>query len=172
MINKLKEELPKASVAMFDPVHGDVMDQATNKVFGKSARQSLHLSEAKVIVALQADLLGSDSQCSSNTRGFAALRDPAEHDGEMSRLYVVEAGYSQTGASADCRLALRPSEMPAFLSELGRRIDAASDRDDSVPETAFDELGPAERLERFLDALAPRPLPKRVTTRWWLWVSI
>ncbi len=75
----------------------------------------------------------------------------------MSRLYVVEGGYSSTGAAADSRLALRPSQMPAFLSELARRVEklAGGDADEpTVENTPFDEIGSTERLERFLDVLA------------------
>jgi molybdopterin-containing oxidoreductase family iron-sulfur binding subunit len=75
----------------------------------------------------------------------------------MNRLYVVEGGYSSTGAAADSRLALRPSQMPAFLAELGRRVEKLSggeQHDHSGEQDAFDQIDAGERLERFLDVLA------------------
>ncbi len=76
----------------------------------------------------------------------------------MNRLYVVEGGYSGTGAGADTRLAIRPSQMAALLAELGRRVDelvGGAQHDHSGEGTkAFNELSPEERLERFLDVAA------------------
>ncbi len=155
MLAALKKKCPSATFARFDAVHGGVMREATAKVFGKSARQVLDLSEAKVIVALQADILGSDVGMVSTARSFAKKRDAGA--GDMSRLYVVEGGYTSTGVMADSRLALRPSQMPAFLAELGRRVEklAGGEKHDHAGESAaFDELSHEERLERFLDVLS------------------
>ncbi len=163
MLGRLQERMPGATIAMYDGAHGDAMRKATSEVFGKPARQVLDLGSAEVIVTLQADVLGSDPGFLGNARGFSANRDPLASGGAMSRLYAVEGGYTQTGATADSRLALRPSQMPAFLSELGRRVEALADNADNGglgddagerPEQAFDELDHPERLERFLDAAA------------------
>ena len=159
LLGRLKEQLPASTFAFYDGVHGDAMRTATSEVFGKPAKQLLDLAAAEVIVALQSDILGNDPGFLGNARSFAANRDPLANDGAMSRLYVVEGGYTQTGAAADCRLAIRPSQMPAFLSELGRRVEALTAvadpaATDELPGQAFDELDPAERLERFLDAAA------------------
>ena len=155
LLKDVQQRLPKATLARHDSVGGDVMRNATAAVFGKPANQVLKLDEAKVIVALQADLLGQDRAQLSNMAGFAKHRDP--QTGDMSRLYVVEGGYTSTGAAADCRLALRPSQMPAFLGELSRRVEQLKSGaphehgDDSQP---FDKISAADRLERFLDVLA------------------
>ncbi len=153
MLSELRKRLPKATFVSFDGVHGDAMSEATKKAFGKPARQVLDLSSAKTIVAIQADILGSDPGFLSNARGFAMNRDSKD----MSRLYVVEGGYSATGVSSDARLALRPSEMPAFLSELSRRVDklkGGETHDHGVDSQSFDEISAADRLERFIDTVA------------------
>ncbi|TWU23859.1 Tetrathionate reductase subunit B precursor [Novipirellula galeiformis] len=155
LLSELKKKCPSATIARYDSVYGDAMRDATKQVFGKPAKQVLDLSDAKVIVTLQADILGADTGMIANARSFAKHRDPIE--GEMSRLYVVEGGFTSTGVMADSRLALRPSEMPAFLSELGRRVEklAAGESHEHGEETkAFDELTHPERLERFLDVLS------------------
>ena len=160
MVQRLRGELPGATVAIYDGARDDVMSRATRSVFGTPAEQLLDLGSADVILTLQADPLGQDAGFLENARSFAENRDPMANDGEMSRLYVVEGGYSLTGAAADSRLALRPSQMPAFLSELARRVEAlresgVPDRGGEPPEVAYDELAdPAERLERFLQSAA------------------
>jgi len=155
MIKKLRERLPNASVCRFDAARSDEMRQATTEVFGKPAKQRLHLEEAEVIVSLQADFLGNDHGMIHNAAAFAKTRDPMA--GTMSRLYVVEGGFSSTGAVADSRLALQPSQIPAFLSELARRVEklsAGETHDHGDESTPFDELSHADRLERFLDVLS------------------
>ncbi len=157
LLTKLKEQLPNLTLARYDAVRGDTMREATQQVFGTAAKQVLDLSQAKVIVAIQADILGADLGMIHNTRGFVANRDATA--GDMNRLYVVEGGYTTTGAAADSRLALRPGQMKAFISELGRRVEKLKSgevHDHDTEELPFDDekMTPADRLERFLDVLS------------------
>ena len=160
MLGELKKKCPAATLVRFDGVSGDVMREATTKTLGKPARQVLDLGKAKIIVTLQADILGADPAMVANAKSFAQGRNPIKEDqshGDMSRLYVVEGGYTATGAMADSRLALRPSQMPAFISELGRRVDELSggaEHDHTNETLPFNELTHEARLERFIDVLA------------------
>ena len=54
-------------------------------------------------------------------------RDVRWSDGTMNRLYVVESGYSITGAAADHRLPLRPSQMPALVGRLQQAVERLAD---------------------------------------------
>lgn len=156
MLAALRSRLPNASFCRFDSVCGDAMAVATKKMFGKQAKQTLDLDQADVVVTLQADILGNHPGMVHTANSFAKRRDPLA--GKMNRLYVVEGGYSGTGASADSRLALRPSQMKAFLAELGRRVDelAGGAEHDHSGENGkgYDTLTHEERLERFIDVLA------------------
>ncbi|WP_044302496.1 TAT-variant-translocated molybdopterin oxidoreductase [Rhodopirellula sallentina] len=162
MLSKLQAKFPAATVCFYDPIDGGTMSEATQKVFGEQARQQYDFSEADVIVSLEADFLGSQAGSLVNSATFSKKRDPMA--GEMSRLYVAEGGYTTTGTAADARLAIRPSQMPALLAELGRRVEKAKSGDlaganldvEKVVEEsqAYSELGPQERLERFLDSAA------------------
>lgn len=161
MMEKLRAKLPQATFCRFESVDGDSMRAATTELFGKPALQTLRLDQADVIVTLQADILGLDKGMVTTAAGFAKRRDPmAKHSDpsaeEMNRLYAVEGGYSSTGAAADIRLALQPSQMPAFLAALEKRIDsvAGHSHEETEPEVAFDEMKHPERMEAFLDVLA------------------
>jgi MoCo/4Fe-4S cofactor protein with predicted Tat translocation signal len=159
MLAALKKRLPKSVICQYDGVDGDAMRDATTAVFGKPAKQLLALDDADIIVAIQADILGNNKGMLANAASFAKRRDPMAGDVNMNRLYVVEGGYSSTGAVADSRLALPPSQMPAFLAELGRRVEklvGGETHDHSAAEIAFDhaDMTRQDRLERFLDVLA------------------
>jgi len=83
--------------------------------------------KADVIVALDADFLGGGPAMPAHVRAFQARRDPSR---TMNRLYVIEPVPSLTGAMADHRFALRPSEMASLLAQLetvlaGGRVSGA-----------------------------------------------
>ncbi|TWU15440.1 TAT-variant-translocated molybdopterin oxidoreductase [Allorhodopirellula heiligendammensis] len=169
MLAKLQEKLPAATICFHDSVTGGVMAEATQKVFGTEARQDFDFTDAKVIVSIQSDLLGTQAGAGDNARTFSKSRDPltGEADpvvGKMSRLYVAEGSFTTTGVAADARIALRPTQMPALIAELGRRIEQAKSGSlakagmklETVTEDdqAYNEVDPQDRLERFLDSAA------------------
>ncbi|MEM9825791.1 MAG: TAT-variant-translocated molybdopterin oxidoreductase [Planctomycetota bacterium] len=155
MLGELRKKLPKATFAKHDSVSGDALVKATSAVFGAPARQVLCLDEADIVLTLQADVLGNDPGTVQSSSTFAKRRDPI--NGTMNRLYVVEGGYTGTGASADARLALQPSQIPGFLTSLKQRVEEISGGKDeytATGEVPYDQLGAPERLERFLDQVA------------------
>lgn len=157
ILKQLKDTLPAATIARYDGVGDDVMRTATKQMLGTASRQVLDLSHSKVIFSLGADFLGTDSGSLVAARSFAEKRDPV--DGEMSRLYVVEGGYSTTGTMADSRLAVRPSQMPAFLAAVARKVESLkgdANHDHDAKEKAFNaaDITAEERQERFIDCLA------------------
>ena len=99
------------------------MQQAT----GRPLRPFYHFDQADVIVALDADFLGStDRNFIHNTRSFAEGRRLEETGGTMSRLYAIESTYSLTGGMADHRLRLRASDVPQFAQALAARLGTGS----------------------------------------------
>ncbi|MCO8123174.1 TAT-variant-translocated molybdopterin oxidoreductase [Stieleria sp. TO1_6] len=156
MVKKLQETLPAAMVARYDGVSDGVMRQATKQMLGTECNQTLDLTDAKVIFSLGADFLGGTGSLAA-AKTFALNRNPLE--GEMSRLYVAEGGYTTTGTMADSRLPLRPSQMKAFLAALEKKLDglaAGETQSHAEGELPFNdkEITAQERMERFLDCLA------------------
>ena len=73
--------------------------------------------------------------------------------------------HTPTGAAADSRLALRPSEIPKFLAELGRRVEklvAGETHEHGVDEKAFDKISAVNSVMVLedpmtaIETLAPR----------------
>ncbi|MEM6471968.1 MAG: TAT-variant-translocated molybdopterin oxidoreductase [Planctomycetota bacterium] len=157
MVSELMQALPASTVARYDSVRGDAMRNATKRMLGVESQQLLDLSGAKVILSLGADFLATEHGAVPASAGFSKKRDPLK--GEMSRLYVVEGGYTSTGTMADSRLPLRPGQMPALLAEVRRRVEAlqsGESHDHPAEELPFNssDLSAAEKLERFVDCLA------------------
>ena len=92
--------------------------------FGEVVDPVYHLDKADVILSLEADFLacGSPGRV-ADERAYSARRTPKE--GVMNRLYVAEAAYTNTGASADHPVALDTPE-GAYLKAAWLRVGEAS----------------------------------------------
>jgi molybdopterin-containing oxidoreductase family iron-sulfur binding subunit len=108
----------------------------------------LRLAEARVILSLEADFLASGPGGLRLAREFARARAGRQDATEMNRLYVVESTSTLTGAMADERLALRPSEVEGLARLVARELGLAVD----APAPAGEEQGRfARALARDLD---------------------
>ena len=89
-------------------------------VAGTDLSAHYNLEQAAVIVCLDADLFTSGAGSLRYSRQFASRRRP---DGQGCRLYAAESMPSTTGAKADHRLPLRPSQIEwvarALAADLG-----------------------------------------------------
>ena len=132
---RLKKALPKAEWYEYEP-SGDVGFSLGDAVLLHDVMFSdrmpshgvLDLAQAKIIVAIDADLFGGgDPMAIKYARDFAAGRRLHGADGEMNRLYVIESAPTVTGACADHRRPLRPSAIPYFVRHLGQALGLAED---------------------------------------------
>ncbi len=134
MRSKLHETFPEAQWHEYEPISRDNERAGAEMAFGKPYRTQLALDKAKVIVCLDADLLGSHPAAVRYARHFAQGRQPSRSDMKMNRLYAVESRLSVTGAAADHRLALPPSRVANFASILEEEITALLKRPDGGSE--------------------------------------
>ncbi|AUX36859.1 MULTISPECIES: TAT-variant-translocated molybdopterin oxidoreductase [Sorangium] len=121
----LRKTLPEARVVRYEPFSRDAAREGARLAFGKPLETTLDLAKARVIVALDADLFGTDGSPVKQARGFAAGRTVDKDAKAMNRLYAVESTFTITGASADHRLRIQSRKIPAFAfalaAELGKR---------------------------------------------------
>ncbi|MGB9687496.1 TAT-variant-translocated molybdopterin oxidoreductase [Thermogutta sp.] len=112
----LEQRWPKAQWFTYEPLHDDFVRRGTREAFGVEARPVYRLNQAKVILALDADLFFESTGHVRAARDFAATRDG--NPDRMSRLYAVETRWTLSGSSADHRLPLSPGEISAFVDAL------------------------------------------------------
>ena len=105
----------------YSPLSGDALREGSRAAFGRPLRQRLDLAKADVIVTLDADPLGQDAGAMTNLRGWSSRRRP--EDGPMNRLYAIESQFTVTGGSADHRLPLKSTAIPAFLAKLEAAVE-------------------------------------------------
>ncbi len=116
----LTDQLPRARWHVLEPAGPASLYTATKELFGESLDLHLDLSSADVIVSLDADFLGTAESHPHLIREFADKRLAGSPHGAksgpgatgpMSRLYVFESHMSLTGANADHRVPLAPSQI-------------------------------------------------------------
>ena len=108
-------KFPGARWVTFEPVCMDHLVKATTAVFGAPMRPDHKWNEADCVLVLDGDPIGTDADATGNARGWAAKRTPDSH-GHMSRVYTFESILSVTGANADERHAVAPTDFPALAA--------------------------------------------------------
>ncbi|MCX7513265.1 TAT-variant-translocated molybdopterin oxidoreductase [Frateuria sp. STR12] len=108
---------PGAQWHAYEAIDDDNALAGARLAFGTPLRTRHRVDRARVILALEADFLGSQPGSLRHARDFIAGRDPASE--EFNRLYVVEASPTLTGARADHRWALDSAHIGMVALELG-----------------------------------------------------
>ncbi|MEN6452025.1 MAG: 4Fe-4S dicluster domain-containing protein, partial [Thermoguttaceae bacterium] len=137
-IETLLKDLPKAKWHIYEPVNRDAAWQGARLAFGEPVSPIYDFQQADVVLSFDADFL----QCSPGSLRYAAqfmdrrrvrTSERNADDARMNRLYVVETSVSCTGAKADHRLALRPTEMEALARAVAARLGVSASGETSGP---------------------------------------
>ncbi len=118
-------ELPNAKWYQYEPVNKDNVYQGAKLAFGSVANTVCKFDKAERILTLDADIFGGNNV--RYLKDFAKARkvghgEHGEAEHKMSRLYAVETTLSLTGAKADHRLAVKPSELPEVAKAIAKAI--------------------------------------------------
>src|SRR5208283_3157390 len=92
------------------------------------------LDQARVILSVDCDFIGSEENAHGNIRRFAQGRALEGKEDSMSRLYAVESLFTLTGLNADHRLRLPPSLLVAVVARLALNILPSGDWDAKLKE--------------------------------------
>ncbi|HEY8460769.1 MAG TPA: molybdopterin oxidoreductase, partial [Blastocatellia bacterium] len=127
----LLAEFPQARWVVYEPAGRDNARQGAILAFGRPLNAIYRFDRAARVLSIDSDFLAA--QGGANLRyahDFIRARTPAGDrpdmanplGGEMARLYAVECEPTQTGAKADHRLALKPSEVEAFTRAVAAAV--------------------------------------------------
>ncbi|TPW04757.1 MAG: molybdopterin oxidoreductase, iron-sulfur binding subunit, partial [bacterium] len=137
-LNRVLAAYPRARWHQYEPINQDNAVDGARMAFGEVVDTHFNLAEARVIVSLDRDFLFEGPGHLRYVRDFARGRrisspggaghgtaPPAGHEaspGTMSRLYVAESGFTNTGARADHRLAVSPDLIESIAREIARQV--------------------------------------------------
>jgi molybdopterin-containing oxidoreductase family iron-sulfur binding subunit len=121
-IRQLLTDYPQAKWHQWEPVARDAAHAATRIAFGRPLDTLYRFELADRVLSLDADFLGGGPGQVRYVRDYVGRR---RNPDTMNRLYVVETAPSNTGAMADHRLPLRPSEIGEFALGVARGLGIA-----------------------------------------------
>jgi MoCo/4Fe-4S cofactor protein with predicted Tat translocation signal len=125
-LKELKALFPAVKVHHYEPVNNSNAMAGAKLVFGEAVEAVYNFENAKVVFSIDADFLSSHPANLKYIRDYINTRRLQDGKKEMSRLYAVETFPSSTGAKADHRLAVRASEMEAFVRVVAEKLGVES----------------------------------------------
>ena len=120
---RIKTELPNSKWVQYEPVSQDNALAGARMAFGSPVQTIYKFDKAKRILSLDADIFSGFNVAYIND--FAKGKAFSEEKKEISRLYSVETTISLTGAKADHRIAVRPSQMAEVAKAIAKGVGVA-----------------------------------------------
>lgn len=120
LLNEFKTKYNNFKHIEYDSISEQSSLEAYQKKYGKRALADYDLSKADVIVSFGADFLG-DWNAGGYGEGYAKNRIPKK-DGSMSKHIQFESLMSLSGANADDRIALSPSQLNLAFAKFSALI--------------------------------------------------
>ena len=118
-LDQIKKELPNSKFYQFEPINKDNSTAGAKMAFGSAVNTVYKFDQADRILTLDADIFSGFNV--RYMKDFAKKRKYNEETKTINRLYSVETTMSLTGAKADHRLAVKPSQ----LVEIAKALAAA-----------------------------------------------
>jgi molybdopterin-containing oxidoreductase family iron-sulfur binding subunit len=125
---------------MYDAVSASGILDANKASFGVAAIPSYDFSKAEVIVSINCDFLGTWISPVEFSRQFAQTRKLGKEKKSMSRFHAFEARLSMTGANADYRTAIKPSQEGAVVASLYKKLTGSDTFKNDKINKALDRL--------------------------------
>ncbi len=132
-IDTLLTEFPQARWHQYEAGNQDQAQRGAALAFGEVVSTYFDLSQAQVILSLDADFLNTGAAGVRYAKQVSAGRRVRAGQTQMNRLYVAESTPTATGSLADHRFPLRPSEIEALAFALAQRLGVAFQAEGEVP---------------------------------------
>ncbi|WP_449388986.1 TAT-variant-translocated molybdopterin oxidoreductase [Chryseobacterium lineare] len=142
-----KAKYPTAELVTYDAYPYAAALDAAQEVFGTRALPVYDLRGTELLVSFQADFLG-DYNGGGLESSYAAARKPGAN---MLRHIQVESNMSLTGANADSRYRLKPSQVNKTLVEVYNAIVGGATSDKTASEIAKELQAKGSKAVVFAD---------------------
>ena len=124
-LQQLLTDYPNAKWHQYEQTGRDHVRAGAKQAFGRYVDMRYHFERADVILSLNADFLNCGPGLLRYARDFADHRRITGPDSTMSRLYVAESALTNTGAAADHRWPMRPSQIGPFAAAVAAAVGVA-----------------------------------------------
>ena len=139
---------PGAKHVVYDPLSASAILDAHLQTHGKRALPHYRFDQAEVIVAFDADFLGTWISPVEFAGAYQSGRRLRGREGRFSKHFHVESGLTVTGSKADVRSTVKPGQLALALAHVAAALGAPA----AWTGGASSPL-PAERLDAMSKAL-------------------
>lgn len=122
-MRQILTELPNARWYQYEPVNYDNEIAGAKMSFGSPAKPIYKFDQATRILSLDKDIFNDFNV--RYTKDFNKSRVYSNGKTDINRLYAIETTMSLTGAKADHRLAVKPSQMPEIAKAIAAALGVA-----------------------------------------------
>jgi Fe-S-cluster-containing dehydrogenase component/anaerobic selenocysteine-containing dehydrogenase len=154
LINEFGSGFKNFRWVQYDAVSYSAILEANTICFGKTVIPDYRFENASIVVSVNADFLGTWLAPVHFIPGYVSRRKPDSREKGMVRHVQFESGMTLTGANADVRKKIKPSEEKILLTDLynkiaektgGTKINGAAFREDitELSENLIDSKGKA-----------------------------
>jgi molybdopterin-containing oxidoreductase family iron-sulfur binding subunit len=123
-LKSILTDYPAAKWHQYEPAARNNVTNGATLAFGQPVNTIYRFATADRILSIGSDFLACGPGSLRQAREFSAKRRLTEGKTDMNRLYVAESSPTNTGAKADHRLSLRPSEMEGFARAVAAGVGA------------------------------------------------
>ncbi len=138
LISHVQNMHPELEVITWDAISYEATRKAHIRFFGENVFPQYHFNKAKLIVSFGADFLGTWAAPAIYAKQYAETRKISKDSPHMSRHIQFESYVSLTGANADTRIVLKPSDEKRFLLALYGEMLRQTGQDDYAGTTISD----------------------------------
>src|SRR5438552_14207443 len=126
-MKQILTDFPEAKWHQYEPVNRDNARAGAIMTFGQPVNTIYDFSKADRILSLGSDFLAAMPGTLRYARDYAAKRRAVAQavslrDDEMTRLYVIESTPTITGANADHRFAVKPSDLTLAMQAVASQL--------------------------------------------------
>lgn len=125
LVARIREAYPEARFHFYAPLASASPLDGARLALGRPLQTQYDFRSADVVLSIDADFLDAGPFGVRHARDFASRRRPRSPTDRMSRLYVVEGGYSITGGMADHRIRVRTDRAGEVLAAVLARVTEA-----------------------------------------------
>ncbi|MFO7827929.1 MAG: 4Fe-4S dicluster domain-containing protein [Bacteroidales bacterium] len=118
VIDQFKAKYPTTEHIVYNAISSSAMLDANNESFGRRVIPNYKFNQAQLIVAVNADFLGTWLSPVEYTKQYVQNRKVDKNKRTMSRHIQIESGMSLSGSNADERIIINPSEEQNLVANI------------------------------------------------------
>ncbi|NJL11573.1 MAG: TAT-variant-translocated molybdopterin oxidoreductase [Microscillaceae bacterium] len=142
------KKYPQAQHIQYDALSASSLLEANQESFGKAVLSTYDFGKAKVIVSIGADFLGTWLSPTEFSRQYARNRKVAKQKREMNRHYQFESVLTLTGANADYRTPIKPSQEALLVASLYKKVTGSDKFGDAKIEAMLEKAAKELKAQR------------------------